>query len=162
MSLEMLNGCRDIRQDWTGSFFLRKLLQVPDHFLLYSYRHLKIFFAFFREISTKFRIYSFATLNNRASKHRRRKKYREMINLRVGFPRFIVEFLLQVPRINGMKYHIKFFYCVACCFERTGDNFRSRWSIRIVNRSGMELQDSDNCDAIKWKLNKERWMALNR
>lgn len=36
-----------------------------------------------------------------------------MINLRVGFPRSIVGFLLQVPRIiNGMKYHINFLYCV--------------------------------------------------
>lgn len=31
------------------------------------------------------------------------------------------------------------------------------WSMRLVNRSGIELQDSNICDAIKWKLNKGWW-----
>lgn len=51
---------------------------------------------------------------------------RTMINLRVGFSPLhafplLEMFLLQVPRINGMKYRINFFALVSfsVCFERT-------------------------------------------
>lgn len=111
---------KELKDDHKINVLNLKTYTNPVHFLLCCYRHLEIFFAFYSwDFHKNFLFILFATLNKRTSKHREIKKYREMINLRVGFPRSIVEFLLQVPRINGMKYHIKFFPLFVCCFERT-------------------------------------------